>query len=300
VSQGGARRSLAARLRALDAAQQRHPGLALPLAVVKKLSDEGGGQFAGLIAYYAFCSLFPLLLVVVSILGLLVHGDTTLQQQILKSSLASFPVIGDQIRAKVTSLSVGGVPLVIGIVLALLAGLGVTRATQTAQDRLWGVLPEERHSWLRTRGRGLALLAVIGGANIATTVLDGLIVAGSPKGALATLGALVASIALDFGLFVAVFVLMTSYPARVREILPGAIFATVAWELLQHAGGYLVVHELRHLSDTYGLFALVLGTLAWLHLGAQAMLYAVALNVVRARRLWPRSMFGPPPEAQQR
>ena len=295
---GGARRFLAARLRALDAAQQRRPWLAFPLAVVKNLTDEKGGQLAGLIAYYAFFSLFPLLLVLVSILGLLIHGDHSLREQILKSSLASFPVIGNQIRTNVQSLSVGGGPLVIGIVLALLAGLGVTRAVQTAQDRLWGVMADARHSWLRTRGRGLALLAVVGGANIATTVLDGLIVAGSPKGALATLGAVIASIALDFGLFVAVFVLMTSYPARVREILPGAIFATVAWELLQHAGGYLVVHELRHLTATYGLFALVLGTLAWLHLGAQAMLYGVALNVVRARRLWPRPMLGPPPPAE--
>jgi len=298
VRDGGARRSLAARLRALDAAQQRRPWLALPLAVVKKLSDEGGGQLAGLIAYYAFCSLFPLLLVVVSILGLLIHGDVSLQQQILKSSLASFPVIGDQIRTHIKSLSVGGVPLVIGIVLALLAGLGVTRATQTAQDRLWGVTPDERNSWLRTRARGLALLGVIGAVSIATTVLDGLIVAGSPKGALATLGVLIGSIALDFGLFIAVFVLMTSYPARVREILPGAIFATVVWELLQHAASYLVVHELRHLSATYGLFALVLGTLAWLHLGAQAMLYAVTLNVVRARRLWPRAMLGSSPQTR--
>ena len=289
---GSARTSIAARLRALDAAQQRHAWLALPLAVVKKLNDDGGGQLAGLIAYYAFCSLFPLLLVLVSILGLLIHGDKSLQEQILKSSLASFPVIGDQIRTDVQSLSVGGVPLVIGIVGALLAGLGVTRATQSAQDRLWGVAPDERHSWLRTRGRGLFLLGVIGAVNIATTVLDGLIVAGTSKGALETLGVLVGSIALDLGLFIAVFVLMTSYPARVREILPGAIFATIAWEVLQHLGGFLVVHELRHLSATYGLFALVLGTLAWLHLGAQAMLYAVALNVVRARRLWPRAMLG--------
>jgi membrane protein len=297
VPDGDGRRSLAGWLRALDAAQQRRPWLALPLAVVKKLSDEGGGQLAGLVAYYAFCSLFPLLLVVVSILGLLIHGDQSLQQQILKSSLASFPVIGDQIRKDVQSLSVGGVPLVIGVLGALLAGLGATRATQTAQDRLWGVTPDERNSWFRTRARGVALLAVIGALNIATTVLDGLIVAGSPTGALETLGALIGSIALDFGLFTAVFVLMTSYPARVREIVPGAIFATVAWELLQHLGGFLVVHELRHLSATYGLFALVLGTLAWLHLGAQAMLYGVALNVVRAQRLWPRAMLGPAPHA---
>ena len=122
-----------------------------------------------------------------------------------------------------------------------------------------------------------------------TTALDGFVVAGGdlPQ----RLVALVASIVLDFGLFVAVFVLLTSYPATVREILPGAIVATIVWEILQHAGGYLVAHQFKSLSSTYGLFALVLGTLAWLHLGAQATLYAAELNVVRSRKLWPRSIF---------
>jgi len=45
-------------------------------------------------------------------------------------------------------------------------------------------------------------------------------------------------------------------------------------------------------SDTYGLFALVIGTLVWLHIGAEATLYAVQLNVVRAKGLWPRALFG--------
>ena len=76
------------------------------------------------------------------------------------------------------------------------------------------------------------------------------------------------------------------------EIVVGQVEA--AREALQHAGSYLVVHQLKHASDTYGLFALVIGTLAWLHLGAQMTLYAAELNVVRSKRLWPRAWFGPP------
>ena len=167
-------------------------------------------------------------------------------------------------------------------------------ATQIAQDRMWDVAPERRNSFLRWRLRALALLAILGAVNIAATVIDGWVDAGSPSGTLAALAALIVSLALDLGLFVAVFVLLTSYPARVREILPGAILATILWEILQHAGGYIVVHELKKTSDLYGLFAIVLGTLAWLHVGAQTTLYAVELNVVRAKRLWPRPLFGGP------
>jgi len=279
-------------LRALDAAQQRRRWLALPVAVFKTFEEHDGSQLAGQIAYYGFFSLFPLLLVLVTVLGIVLHGDPDLQGKIIDSSLASFPIIGPQIRGNVHGISGGVVPLVLGALASLWFGLSVTNATRTAQDRLWGVPSHRRSSFVEGRLRGVALLAVLGTVNVVTTVLDGFVVSGHTP--LATLGALVVSIVLDFGLFVAVFVLLTSYPATVREILPGAIFATIAYELLQHVGGYLVVHQLKHLSDLYGTFALVLGTLAWMHLGAQSVLMAVSLNVVRARHLWPRQLFGEP------
>ena len=47
-------------------------------------------------------------------------------------------------------------------------------------------------------------------------------------------------------------------------------------------------------SATYAQFALVIALLVWLHLGAQLTLYAAEINVVVSRRLWPRSLFGPP------
>jgi YihY family inner membrane protein len=276
-------------LRAFDAAQQRSRWLALPVAVFKKFFDDNGGQFAGLMAYYGFFSLFPLLLVLVTVLGLVLHGDVSLQHRIEDSSLAQFPIIGTQIRSSIRSLNGGVFPLAIGLVGAVWGGLAFTKATQIALDRVWAVPQEHRHSFVRSKLRGVMLLAVLGGVNVVTTALDGFVVAGGdlPQ----RLGALGASIILDFGLFVAVFVLMTSYPATVREILPGAIVATIAWEILQHAGGYLVAHQFKSLSSTYGLFALVLGTLAWLHIGAQSTLYAAELNVVRSRKLWPRSIF---------
>ena len=71
------------------------------------------------------------------------------------------------------------------------------------------------------------------------------------------------------------------------------IVAAVLWELLQLAGGFYVNHVIRHATNTYGLFATVIGLLAWLHLGAQATLYAAEINVVLTRRLWPRSLFSP-------
>jgi uncharacterized BrkB/YihY/UPF0761 family membrane protein len=77
----------------------------------------------------------------------------------------------------------------------------------------------------------------------------------------------------------------------VRQVLPGAIFAAIAWAILQALGGYLVHRYLRNASATYGTFALVLGLLAWLQLAASMTLLSAEMNVVAARRLWPRSLM---------
>ena len=47
----------------VDRAQQTRPWLAIAVATWKKFSDNQAGNLAALIAYYAFASLFPLLLV---------------------------------------------------------------------------------------------------------------------------------------------------------------------------------------------------------------------------------------------
>jgi uncharacterized BrkB/YihY/UPF0761 family membrane protein len=59
--------------------------------------------------------------------------------------------------------------------------------------------------------------------------------------------------------------------------------------VLLTAGGYIVDHQLRHASSTYGVFAIVIGLLSWIYLGAIVTLLSAEINVVRARKLWPRS-----------
>src|SRR5881394_431549 len=103
--------SLAERLHDLDRRQQRSPRLAFVAAVIKKFSDDQGGQLAALIAYYGFVALFPLLLVTVTVLGFVLQGDPDLQQKILDGTLGQFPILSEQL--KLHSLSGSGVALAI-------------------------------------------------------------------------------------------------------------------------------------------------------------------------------------------
>jgi hypothetical protein len=78
-----------------------------------------------------------------------------------------------------------------------------------------------------------------------------------------------------------------------RKLLPGSIAGGIAWTLLQALGTYLV-HRFLHSDSVYGVFATVLGLLAWVYLAVEVSVYAAEVNVVLSRRLWPRGMIQPP------
>jgi membrane protein len=279
------------RLHDLDRFQQSRPRIAFVAAVIKKFGDDQGGQLAALISYYGFVSLFPLLLVFVTILGFVLQGHPADQQKILDGTLGQFPIISDYL--KLHSLKGSPAALAIGIIGSLLAGLGIMNASQNAFDRLWAVPHKHRASFLDVRLKGLAMLAVLGTIAVLSTIAAGFVGTGSHAAPAVVAGILVA-LAFNLGLFMTAFKLLTSERREWRELLPGVILATVFWQLLQHLGGFYLDHELKHREALYGVFALVLGLLAWLYLGAQLTIIAAEVNVVKARRLWPRSFFGSP------
>ena len=276
------------RLKAIDDFQQRHRRLAFGVAVIKRFGDDQGGQLAALIAYYAFVSLFPLLLVFVTVLGIVLQGDPTLKQSILESTQSQFPIVGDQLRLH--SLPASGVALAIGLIGSLLGGLAVTNATQSAFNRIWQVPARRRLGFLATRLHGLRLLALFGLLNILSTAAAGFVGSG-PGGALALFGGVVAALLFNIALFGGAFALLTNARVSWRELAPGVLLAAVVWQLLQHVGGFYVEHVIKRAGPLSATFGLVLGLLAWLYLGAQVTVFAAEVNVVRARRLWPRSFL---------
>jgi membrane protein len=286
--------SLGDRLHALDRLQQRHPRLSFPAAVVKKFGDDQAGQLAALIAYYGFFSLFPLLLVFVTVLGFVLQGNASAQESVLHSTLSQFPIIGNQLQANVHSLKGSGVALAIGLVGSLLGGLGITGAAQNAFNQVWHVPRKDRPSFLSSRLRGVGLLALLGVLSILSTVVAGAVTAQTPPGALAAIGGVLLALVANLLLFFTAFRLLTVEEVSTRDLLPGVIVAALLWQILQHIGGYYVAHVVRHAKETSGLFAVVLGLLTWLYLGSQVTLLAAEINVVRARRLWPRSFFSAP------
>jgi YihY family inner membrane protein len=279
-------------LRAADRFQQRHVLLAFPVGVVKKYGDDEAGKHAALLAYYGFMSLFPLLLVFVTLLGYALANDRELQERVIDTLIGQFPVFGTQIEDSVTTIQGSGVGLVVGIVGTLWGGLGITQSAQDAMNAVWNIPRKDRPNyWFRlARGLGSLLLLVV--FVFAATALAqlGRIGSGTAGRVLPFAGSLL----LNLLLLVALFQVLTGMWVPWRRLLPGAVCGAVGWTALQALGVYIVDRQLEQANLIYGVFAVVIVLLGWLYLSAQLLLYAAELNVVLARRLWPRSLLQPP------
>lgn len=279
----------------LDRLQRRHPAAGFPIAVVYKFFDDQGSYLAALITYYGFLALFPLLLLLTSLLGF-VLGKSPLQHEVLRSTLSQFPVIGSQIGDP-QGLKGSGLGLVAGVLGTLYGGLGVAQAAQHAMNTAWSVPRNNRPNPFKARGVSLLLLGTVGLGVLGTTILSGL---GSSAGAFgASIGTglkvlvIAVSVAVNAGLFLLAFRLATARRITVREIAPGALLAAVCWQLLQSFGTAYVGHVVKNASATNGVFALVLGLIAWIYLEAAIVVMCTEVNVVRSLHLYPRALLTP-------
>jgi YihY family inner membrane protein len=283
----------------LDAYQRDHPWLGFPFAVVKKFGDDEAGKQAALIAYYAFFSLFPLMLVMVTVLGFVLGNNSHLQDEVVHSVISRFPVVGGDL--KFHSLKGSGVGLAIGVVGALWAGMGVVQAGQSAMDAIWHVPRKKRPNFLKSRLRAVILLLVLGTGVIGSVLLTGLATGGTGHSMVTKVLALVISTVVNFLVFLAAMKLLTVADVSWKQLLPGAVVAAVVGIGLQALGGYIVLHTFKNASVTYGFFGTVIAMLSWIYLQAQVFLLAAEVNTVRTLRLWPRGLDAErPTEADER
>ena len=279
-------------LRAIDRFQQRHTVLGFPFGVLKKYGDDQGGKKAALLAHYGFLSLFPLLLVFLTLLGYALANDPELQQAVIDTLARQFPVLGSQIEKSISTIKGSGVALAVGILGTLWGGLGITQSFQDAMNDVWNVPRRQRPNFWWRLARGLAALLLVAGELVAATVLAQLGIAG--PGLLGRADLLGGSFLLNLLLLLVMFQVLTGTRLRWRWLLPGAAVGALGWSVLQTVGVQVVNRQLERANLLYGVFAVVLVLLGWLYLSTQLVLYAAEVNVVLARRLWPRSLLQPP------
>ncbi len=287
--------------RRIDAVQQGHSVPAFAFAVIKKYGDDNGGVLVSNLAWSGVASLFPLLLLLVTILGLVLADNPSARAAVLHSTLSQFPIVGtelgDNIHALKRSSSIG---LAVGIVALIWTSTGLAQSGLWTMEQVWNLPGPARPSFVARLCRSAGFLGVLGLGVIVSTLLASFATFGRHNLALGVLGVVLA-VVVNVVMYAAGLRLLTPKVIETRRLLPGAGVGGVGWTMLQAIGGYLVGHQLRGASATYGTFAAILGLLFWVYLGAELSVYAAEVNAVLARRLWPRALVQPPlTEADQR
>lgn len=269
------------------------------MGVVKKYSDDRGGSLAALITFYGFLAVFPLLLLLVTIVGIVVGPNSAAEARIINSALSEFPVIGTQLGKSIHALH-KATPLafVVSFLGLLWGSLGATNHIQRASAAMWGV-PRHKEAHLMHRVlRSLLLLGTIGVAVVGSSVLAGFSTIGGSRinayPAAYWAYTLLGAAAVNLGAYLLAFHILAPAGTGWKALLPGTLVGGLGWTGLETLGGLLVSHELRHTTELYGFFAIVLGLVFWLSLGSQLFVYAGETNVVLAGHLWPRHLSDPP------
>lgn len=250
------------------------PVVGVAWRVNKRYGELKGNNLASAIAFQSFVSLFPLLLVVVAVVGFFAASDGSVSSSIISRfglSGDAASIITDGIETASKSPKVAGP---VGLAGLLWSGLGLVNALQYGLDQVWQV--EERGMKDKLFGMlwltGAAVLFLSAAA--ITTVLNFL------PGFLTPL-ALVVAFAVNFALWMWTFLVLPNRRVPWKSLVPGALLGALGMEVLKVLGAVYLPRTVANSSALYGSIGVVFAVLAWLLLFSRLILYSAVFNVIR-------------------
>jgi membrane protein len=261
---------MGARLKRL---REQHRVLDLVLSIQERFGQVGGGPLASSIAMATFFSLFPLLLVLIAVVGFISSKNVSFTSELI----SNLGLTGDAARTLqdsiVTAQKSKQTATIIGLVGLLWSGLSVVATLQTACNAAW-----------QTVGRGLieklyGLLWLVGASALFFTSLALGPLLGFLPGYLAPVTILV-GLLLDCVLFLWTFRTLGNTHVGWRALVPGAVLAGVGLEVLKVVGGVYVPRLVASSSALYGAIGIVFAVLTWLAFYGRLIVYAAVTNVV--------------------
>lgn len=280
-----------ASIRRFDDFQRRHPLLALPIGVIRKYADDNGGILAALLTYYAFLSIFPFLLLAVTVLGFFL-GEPDARSQ-LATFLSEFPVVGERLVENIQAIQARGLGLALGLIGTTWGSLGVLQAAQYAMAEIGDSPRVDRPNPFRRLGRSLFLTLAGLGTLLVVVWLIGRGMS-APRLDVSTAGEFLISVALTTAVIAFGYRVLAPGEPTFSRLWRGALTAGIAWTMLVGIGTYLATNQLRRASDLYGFFGVIIGLVAWMALASNFFVIGAEVNIVRERRLWPRTLLQPP------
>jgi inner membrane protein YhjD len=273
----------------VDRWQQRFAPLAVPVAIVKRFGEHGGGRLATTISYWSLFSIFPLMLAFVTVLNLVLANRPDTRQELVDGALGRVPVIGSTLADEQQELTGSVATVVVGLLVAIWSGLAAAKALQVALDEIWDVPMYQRPNGAIQRAKSLGFLVLLAtGISVSTLASNAASIIHSAT--LVTVAGLLVTFVVNGLVLWSSFWFLTSGPRGGRSLLPGTVLAAAALVLLQLLGNWIVSRYISGASDTYGTFAVVIGLLSWFLLVSRVVLYGAELNAVLTNEVMPRSL----------
>ena len=275
-------------LQKLDRAQRSSTPLSVAVATFKKFSEDQSANLAAMIAFWAFFSVFPLFLVLVTLLAIFLPASD--KNSVLGHVAQMFPLLDPK---TVSGLSGAWWTIVLGLATALWSGSGVVRTAQFAFNSVWGIARSQQPGLASQVVRSIWVLGTVGLGLVLTTLVSGFVASsasGVNLGAAGRVGGYVLSAALDVGIFLAAFRILTERDVTTRDVLPGALLSGIAFFVLQLLSTLIISRYLKNAQSTYGDFATVITILWWFYLQSMITLLGAQLNVVLKEHSYPRSL----------
>ncbi|MBV8693466.1 MAG: YihY/virulence factor BrkB family protein [Actinobacteria bacterium] len=256
----------------------RLPVLRTVVSVQKRYSELRGNNVAAAVTFQAFVSLFPLLLVIVAVVGLVAaHSHVDVAGKIIGNLGLKGDAATTVRRAVATASRSKAVAGPIGLLGLLWSGLGLVNALQYALNQAWQV--EERG--IKDKAVGMAWLAgaavLFVGASAVTAILNWLPGFAAPAG-------VVVGLAVNFALWLWTFTVLPNTKVGWRSHVIGAACGAVGMEVLKLVGAFYVPRAVAHSSQLYGTFGIVFAVMAWLLFFGRLILYSAIVNVVHHER----------------
>ncbi len=236
-----------------------------------------------LLAHYGFVSVFPLLAVMTTILGYTLENEPKFRNDIVNSVFARLPFIGEQIRSDPTKLHGNAVVLIFGLTTSLWAGTRAFIAAQNGLNDSWEIPEDQRPNFFQLRKKAVLGIAVVGIAQIASATVTS-IVGISGVSWLNRVLLVIAAIAINIGVLLAAYNVLTARELTLGQMLPGAIVAGLGFSVLQLVGTIVVQRAIRTATPVYGSFATVIALLTWLSLHGMIALFGAEANAALDRR----------------
>src|SRR6266705_385019 len=162
-------------IRKLDARQRRHRPTAFVVGVVKKYGDDNGGVLASNLAYSVFISIFPLLLILTTVLGLVASVNPSVRTQVLDAVAGQVPLIGKTLTGNVHQLQRSSIiGLIVGFAGLAWGTTGLAQAGLFTMEQVWNLPGPARPGFVQRLGRATLFIALLGGGVIVTTGLASL------------------------------------------------------------------------------------------------------------------------------